>query len=190
MRYNISMKIDKTIEESIKDIKTTFKDGSRLESVISGVIKNRAVVHSDHRGRLFEVYSGQDEKMWVDPVVYCYMFSIRVNQIKGWGLHLLKDDRYTLIKGESLTVLYDAREDSETYGAIQKVILSEQGDRQLLIPKGVWHINVNISESETLLINHPTTVYDHDAPDRYLLPSDTDKIPFDLKEMFPKQYNA
>ena len=184
------MKIDNTLNVALKDIQTTLNNGTRVESKIDGVIKRPTVTHVDNRGRLFEIYNGINDGFWIDPVVYCYMFSIKNNQTKGWGLHLSKNDRYTLINGEMMTVLYDAREDSPTHKSIQKVFLSAQGDSQLLIPAGVWHMNINISESETFLINHPTDVYVHEAPDRYLLPFDTEDIPFDIKEIFPKQYNV
>lgn len=61
---------------------------------------------------------------------------MRVNQVKGWGLHLEKEDRYTILKGENMTVMYDARLDSPTHGAVQRVYLSEQGVRQVTIPTG------------------------------------------------------
>jgi hypothetical protein len=51
-------------------------------------------------------------------------------------------------------------------------------------------MNINTSELETFLINHPTDVYHHDTPDRWLLPLDSDLIPVDVKEYFPKQYGA
>jgi dTDP-4-dehydrorhamnose 3,5-epimerase-like enzyme len=70
---------------------------------------------------------------------------------------------------------------------IQKVTLSEQGTRQLVIPTGVWHMNINVSESESFLINHPTEIYHHEAPDRYLMPIDSKDIPFDTASLFPTQ---
>jgi dTDP-4-dehydrorhamnose 3,5-epimerase len=93
-----------------------------------------------------------------------------------------------LISGECITILYDPRLDSPTYGMIQKVTLTPQGIRQLVIPTGVWHMNVNISTDETFLINHPTEVYHHEAPDRYLLNWNTKDIPFDVSSVFPKNY--
>jgi len=180
------MKFDKTVENAIKDVQTTIKDGTRVEKSIDGVITNKPITHPDHRGRLFEIWNGTND-FWKDPVVYCYMFSIKQNTTKGWGIHLEKKDRYTLIKGEIVTVLYDPRLDSSTYGMIQKVTLSEQGIRQLIIPTGVWHMNVNVSESESFLINHPTEIYHHEAPDRYLMPLDSKDIPFDTASLFPTQ---
>ena len=107
--------------------------------------------------------------------------------MKGWGLHRHKDDRYTLIKGTVVTMLYDARIASPTHGLVQQVVMSEQGIQQLLIPAGVWHLTVNLGESEAFLINHPTQAYVHDAPDRVLLPWNTAEIPIDIGRLFPIQ---
>ena len=60
--------------------------------------------------------------------------------------------------------------------------------RQILIPRGVWHITLNLSTTETFLINHPTRVYRHEAPDRLLLPWDSPAIPVDLAALFPTQW--
>ena len=180
------MELDATFNNSQKDLQTTFRDGTRVEKFIDGVLINKQVTHVDHRGRLFEIWNGTQD-FWKDPVVYCYMFSVKINTTKGWGLHEEKDDRYTLIKGEICTVLFDPRKQSSTFGQTQKVYLSEQGFRQLLIPKGVWHMNINISEGESFLINHPTKIYNHEAPDRRLLPINSDLIPFNVSEIFPTQ---
>ena len=180
------MEFDDSVKHSVKDIQTTMADGTRVEARIDGVLVNKVTNHIDNRGRLFEVWNSTQE-FWQDPVVYCYMFSVRANTVKGWGIHLNKIDRYTLICGEIMTVLYDPRMQSPTFGNIQKVTLSEQGVRQLVIPKGVWHINVNVAERESFLINHPTEIYDHESPDRYLLPFDSSEIPFDVRSLFPIQ---
>jgi dTDP-4-dehydrorhamnose 3,5-epimerase len=68
------------------------------------------------------------------------------------------------------------------------ITMTPQGIRQLVIPTGVWHMNVNISKDETFLINHPTEVYHHEAPDRYLLDWNTKDIPFNVSSVFPKNY--
>jgi dTDP-4-dehydrorhamnose 3,5-epimerase len=182
----VSAGFDHSVTNALKDVATVTPSGERIESKIEGVLVGTPVTHADHRGRLFEVWNGTDE-FWSEPVVYCYMFSIKKNFTKGWGLHLDKTDRYTLIKGEIATVLYDPRKSSSTFGKIQKVFLSEQGPRQLVIPAGVWHMNVNIAESESFLINHPTQIYHHESPDRYLSPLDNKDIPFDVRELFPTQ---
>ena len=183
------MRLDDSAAHAARDVQTTSGDGSPIVRAIDGVVARSPIVHTDHRGRVFELYQGLpgDDDFWAKPVVYSYVFSVRPHQVKGWGLHEHKDDRYSLISGELLTILYDARLDSPTHGHIQKVVLGEQGARQLLIPTGVWHMNVNLSSTETLLVNHPTEPYRHEAPDRLLLPWDTPEIPFTLDSVFPIQ---
>ena len=178
------LRLDESLEAALQDLQTVTESGESVAPRIDGLKTFAPTNHVDHRGRLFEVYPGQND-FWTEPIVYCYSWSIRAMTGKGWGLHLKKDDRYTLIHGEALTVLYDARLDSPTHGLVQKVPLSGQGIRQLLIPKGVWHLTLNVSTEETFLINHPTQVYDHAAPDRLLLSWDSSAIPFDLASLFP-----
>lgn len=180
--------LDETVVKAMKDSATVTADGATLAKSLAGVITRSPVNHVDHRGRVFEIFSG-DAEFWSDPVVYCYGFTVRANQTKGWGLHEEKDDRYTLISGELFTILYDARLDSPTHGQSQKVVLTAQHTRQLLIPKGVWHMNIALSEQEVQLINHPTKVYEHGKPDRHLLPYDTDLIPVNVRDYFPKQFH-
>lgn len=182
-----SFEFDDSIKQAQADTATVTSEGKSLAKAIHGVSINSPVNHVDHRGRVFEIYPGQDDH-WTDPIVYCYAFTIRSGQTKGWGLHLEKDDRYTLISGELMTILYDARADSPTHGLSQKVLLSGQSARQLRIPAGVWHMNIALGDQEAFLINHPTKVYTHDKPDRLLLPWNTEKIPVDVSAHFPNQF--
>lgn len=181
------IRLDATAEQALRDQQTVTTEGVPVAKVIDGVRTVAPVNHVDHRGRVFEIFPGAND-FWVDPVVYCYAFTVRAHQVKGWGLHREKDDRYTLIAGELLTILFDARLDSPTHGLVQKVALTPQGVRQLLIPTGVWHMNVNLGEDEVHLVNHPTQVYDHANPDRLLLPWDAPEIPVELREVLPVQY--
>lgn len=178
---------DPSVSAARRDEATVTPAGKLLAPSIEGVRTSAPVNHVDHRGRVFEIYAG-DGGIWEKPVVYCYAFTVRPHLTKGWGLHEYKDDRYTLISGELLTILYDARVDSPTHGMVQKVMLTPEGIRQLLIPTGVWHMNICVSPIEAFLINHPTEVYRHDAPDRLLLPLDAPEIPVDISEYFPTQF--
>ena len=182
-------RLDSTADGARRDAATVTPDGRPLHAALEGVVTVAPVNHVDHRGRVFEVFAGESD-FWVKPVVYCYAFTVRAGQTKGWGLHEHKDDRYTLITGEVLTILYDARVESSTQGMTQKVVLTGQGVRQLLIPAGVWHCNVNLAETESHMINHPTETYVHGQPDRLLLPWDTEAIPVDLQSFFPNQFKA
>ena len=179
---------DPSVIAARKDSATVTPHGQSLAPCIEGVHTSAPVNHVDHRGRVFEIGGGA-KSQWDQPVVYCYAFSVRPGQTKGWGLHEHKDDRYTLITGEVMTCLYDARGDSPTKGLVQKVILTPEGIRQLLIPSGVWHLTICLSTTEAFLINHPTQVYIHEAPDRLLLPWNTPDIPVDVRAYFHTQFS-
>jgi len=183
------IKLDDSALAANKDQATVTAQGANLARSIAGTSVQAPVNHVDHRGRVFEVYAGPSDH-WKEPLTYCYTFTVRASTTKGWGLHEHKDDRYTLITGEVLVILYDARVDSPTHGLVQRVHLTPQGIRQILIPRGVWHLNLNLGESEAFLINHPTAVYEHGKPDRLLLPWNTDQIPVDVASYFPTQRSA
>jgi dTDP-4-dehydrorhamnose 3,5-epimerase len=169
----------------IQDVATVTPDGqSRLRS-IADVVVLRPVHHHDHRGTLFEIVNG-DPLIWTDPVVWCYQTSVRPRQIKGWARHELKTDRYCLLSGDLLVLLHDDRTGSPTRGVTQRVILSPEGDRQVLIPVGVWHMIINLGNEDAQLINFPTEPYHHDKPDRILLPWDTDELPVKVRDYLPK----
>ena len=168
------------------DRATVTESGRSLAPAIDGVRLREAVVHVDHRGRLYEVFNPADE-YWDAPVVQSYVFTIRPGLIKGWGVHDHKFDRYCIISGEMLVVLWDGRADSPTRCLVQEVVLSPEGTRMLTTPPGVWHANINVGTSECVVMNHPTAPYDYDNPDRRLLPWDTREIPVDLRAYFPIQ---
>lgn len=171
------------------DRATVTKDGALLAPAIEGLKTKRAVVHVDHRGRLFEVFNPADD-YWSGPVVHSYVFTVRPGTIKGWGVHDHKYDRYCIITGEMLVVLWDGRVDSPTHGLVQEVVLAPEGVRMITTPPGVWHANINLGSTECVVMNHPTEPYDYDHPDRRLLPWDTDEIPVDLAAYFPIQVSG
>jgi dTDP-4-dehydrorhamnose 3,5-epimerase len=168
-----------------RDRQTVTAAGDSTLPTIDGVVTHRPVVHLDHRGSLFEVYNG-DPALWSSPVVYAYQCSVLPGQIKGWSRHEIKTDRYCLAVGEIMLLLHDSRPDSPTHARTQLVMLSPQGVRQVVIPAGVWHLLANAGSQEAHLVNFPTERYHHDAPDRILLPWDTDELPVDVREYLPK----
>ena len=171
--------------EGDRDVATVTRDGVSLAPRIDGVKVRSTPNHLDHRGSVFEIFEG-DMSFWETPVVYAYQFSVRPHLMKGWGLHERKIDRYTIISGEVLLFLWDDRADSATRGVVQKIVLSDRGVRQVIIPTGVWHLSVNFGTEEARLINFPTEVYHHDAPDRRLLEWDSPEAPIRVADLLPR----
>ena len=168
-----------------RDTATVTPDGLPLATTIDGVKTRSTPNHVDHRGSVFEIFEGEND-YWNSPVVYAYQFSVRPHGMKGWGLHEQKHDRYTIISGEVLLFLWDDRAGSPTRGVVQKVVMSDRGTRQVTIPIGVWHLSVNLGAEEARLMNFPTEVYHHDAPDRLLLAWDDPAVPIDVRAHLPR----
>jgi dTDP-4-dehydrorhamnose 3,5-epimerase len=168
-----------------RDVASVTKEGLSLLPTIEGVKTRATTNHVDHRGSVFEIFEG-DMAFWETPIVYAYQFSVRPHQMKGWGLHESKTDRYTIISGEVLLFLWDDRADSPTRGVVQKIVLSDRAVRQVIIPVGVWHLSLNLGPDDARLINFPTEVYHHDAPDRLLLAWDSPEVPIDLAALLPR----
>jgi dTDP-4-dehydrorhamnose 3,5-epimerase len=156
---------------------TVSADGESLAQLPEGVTFRDVPTHADARGTVCEIF---DERWdWhPDPLVFVYMFTLRPGQTKGWGMHKLHEDRYFILAGELEVVMYDEREDSPTRGLVASVILTEYRRRLMNVPAGVWHANRNLGSKEVIVVNCPTTPYDHAAPDKYRLPLDTDRVPY------------
>jgi dTDP-4-dehydrorhamnose 3,5-epimerase len=162
---------------SLKDTSTVASSGERLAPLPSGVTFRDIPTHTDDRGTVVELFDprwGWHEA----PLVFAYCFTIRPGMIKGWGLHKEHEDRYFTLFGELEIVMYDDRPFSATRGLVSSVVLSEHRRRLMNIPPGIWHANHNIGSRDVVVINFPTTPYDHANPDKYRLPLDTDLIPY------------
>jgi dTDP-4-dehydrorhamnose 3,5-epimerase len=110
--------------------------------------------------------------------------------LKGWFAHEKKLDRYHLVTGELLVILYDDREGSPTRGVVQKLVLSEKSARQVLIPPMIWHLSLNVGQQDAILVNLPSTHYDHENPDRFHMSIDSGDIPVDVRSFFPVTYSG
>jgi dTDP-4-dehydrorhamnose 3,5-epimerase len=160
------------------DEATVTAEGERLGSLIDGVRVRPAVVHSDERGTLTEIYSEAWDFTPADPLVYIYKTTIRAGQKKGWVVHYEQDDRLFFDNGAVKVALFDARKGSPTHGLVNELFFGSATRGLLRIPAGVVHGLVNIGESELWFVNCPTRPYRHADPDKSRLPPDTDAIPY------------
>ena len=162
-----------------RDTQTVTASGERLALLPHGALIRDLVTHSDDRGTVCELF---DDRWPIhsESAGFSYMFTIRPGAAKGWGLHREHEDRYALIGGELEVVLYDARPDSATSGQESRLVLSSYRRQTLIIPRGVWHAERNLGQTDVLIVNFPTIRYDHANPDKYRLPLDTDELPVKL----------
>lgn len=160
-----------------RDQQTVSSDGQSVASRIAGVTVRMATTLPDERGELCEIYNpawGFSDA----PLVYVYQVAIRPGRVKGWVVHYEQDDRLFISTGVFKIVLYDGRLDSPTHGQINVLHLGERNRGLLLIPRGVYHAMQNIGQTEAIFLNMPTRAYQHEKPDKYRLPLDTDLIPY------------
>lgn len=160
-----------------KDEPTVSPGGESLDPLPVGVTFHDVITQVDERGTVFELF----DLRWgwrPLPVAFAYCCTARPGMIKGWGMHKHHEDRYCILFGELLVVLYDDRPESPTRGLVSQVVLSEYRRRLLNIPAGIWHADKTLGNKDAVFVNFPTEPYDHDNPDKYRLPLDTDRIPY------------
>jgi dTDP-4-dehydrorhamnose 3,5-epimerase len=165
------------VDAGEKQQPTTSPSGERLLELPHGVSIRPLNTHVDDRGWLLELFN----PLWgwhPEPLVHAYITTVRPGVIKGWGRHARTEDRYGVLFGEALTVLYDDRPDSPTRGHVTEVPLSEYHRCLINIPAGIWHAVSNLATRDFVFINFKTTPFDSADPDKFTLPIDTDQIPY------------
>lgn len=169
--------LDETLAAARRDAPTVTSEGKPLRRVTHGVTVRRLPTHADPRGTVMELY----DLRWgfhPDPLVFAYTFTIRPGIVKGWGLHKKHQDRYAILSGEMLLVLYDPRPDSPTCGEVCSITMSGHDRCLVNIPENVWHADFNFGLQDVVLVNFPTSSYDHASPDKWMLPIDSPLIPY------------
>ena len=147
---------------------------------IDGVVLKRAHILGDERGVITELIDPKEE-YWNLGFQYLYKGTARPGKFKGWGVHDHHTDRYIIIDGEMLLVLFDDREGSPTKGELQEFYLSSTGNYQITIPSGVWHLHQNIGARDLIFLNAPSQAYNHLNPDKRRLPVFNDIIPYKIR---------
>jgi dTDP-4-dehydrorhamnose 3,5-epimerase len=160
-----------------RDGQSVTAAGERLEGRIDGVVLRPVTIHIDERGTLTELLRSDAED---DPLVQVYTATIRPGQVKGWAVHLKKQDRLFLASGVAKVALYDGRVGSPTEGIVDVRFVGNENRGLLFIPAGVYHAIRNIGLDDVLFVNMPTTAYDHENPDKYRLPVDNELIPYTI----------
>jgi dTDP-4-dehydrorhamnose 3,5-epimerase len=169
--------MQRTLAAARKQAQTVRPDGASVDEGLEGVIRTHVRTQVDERGWLMELFDPRSE-WWTDPFAYAYATTVRPGYGKGWGLHKQHADRYTLLLGHVEVVLYDVRPESATTGRVARYGLSEFDRGHLLIPAYVWHAMRNVGSTDAVVVNFPTTAFDHANPDKYTLPLNNDVIPF------------
>jgi len=131
--------------------------------MIEGVKKAPLTRRADDRGFVTEILRSDDEHFTKFGQVY--VATCRRGVAKAWHAHRFQTDYFYIVKGTAKIGLYDDREGSPTRGEYMTVIMGEEGeDILLVIPPGVWHGQMALSEM-SYLINIPSEPYNRQNPD-------------------------
>ena len=168
--------LDVTLAAATRDRQMVTPEGQPVGRLTHGVNVRPLTTHADARGSLVELFDPR-WRWHPEPLTFVYTFTIRPGIVKGWNLHREHEDRYALLMGVMELVLFDPRPDSPTCGEVCRIVLSEHNRCLVNVPRDVWHADHNIGATDVVVVNFPTSAYDHANPDKYRLPLDTDLIP-------------
>ncbi|MEI7641354.1 MAG: dTDP-4-dehydrorhamnose 3,5-epimerase family protein [bacterium] len=144
--------------------------------MIEGLKTKQLKVIPDERGRLFEMLRSDDEMFIKFGQVY--MTAVYPGVVKGWHYHKKQYDNFVCVKGMIKLVLFDDRPTSKTKGQVQEIFLGEHNQILVQIPPFVFHGFKCISETEAIIINTSTEVYNAKDPDEFRTEAHSNTIPY------------
>jgi dTDP-4-dehydrorhamnose 3,5-epimerase len=108
-----------------------------------------------------------------------YMTTAYPGVVKAWHYHKKQVDNFVVVKGMMKVVLYDGRTGSSTHKEVNEFFMGEHNPILLQIPAYVYHGFKCVSESEAIVVNCPTEVYNYQEPDEFRVPPRGGEIPYD-----------
>jgi dTDP-4-dehydrorhamnose 3,5-epimerase len=147
------------------------------KKLIDGVRTKQLRVLADERGRLMEMLRSDDEIFLKFGQVY--LTTAYPGVVKAWHYHRNQTDHFVVVRGMMKVVLYDAREGSPTHGQVNEFFMGDWNPLLLQIPAGVYHGFKCISETEAIVVNTPTELYNYAEPDEYRVDPHSPDIPYD-----------
>lgn len=155
-------------------ISHTTADGALRLAPIEGVRYRLLRPVSHHHGHLTEGFR-TDWGLTDAPLVQVNMTVTFPGRIRAWGIHRFTEDRLFAATGALCIVCHDGRRESPTFGCTNEFMLGGLSQGLVVIPPGVFHGWKNIGPDEATIISMPSRLYDHDGPDRWELPWDSEE---------------
>jgi len=148
--------------------------------MIKGIEIKDLIKHVDERGFFSELLR-QDwkELLGEDRIVQFNLSYSYPGIVRAWHRHLRgQDDYFICIEGSIKVCAYDDREDSETQGELDEIILSSERLRVARIPGILWHGYKAIGTKPIKLLYGVNKLYDYKNPDEERRPwNDPNIIP-------------
>ena len=110
-----------------------------------------------------------------------FVSTMHPGHISAWHAHGKTTDRLFAVTGQFRVVLFDARQDSPTYGLLTEYKIGAQRPMLIVIPPKVWHGVQNYGSEISVLLNAVDLAYQYDDPDHWRMPLDSKEIPYTFK---------
>jgi dTDP-4-dehydrorhamnose 3,5-epimerase len=118
----------------------------------------------DERGTVMHMLRADDPHF--EKFGEIYFSTVYPGVIKGWHLHRRMTLNYAVVSGMVKLVLYDARPDSRTRGAVMEVVVGEQNYALVTVPPGVWNGFTGLGPATAIVANCATHPHDPDEIER------------------------
>jgi dTDP-4-dehydrorhamnose 3,5-epimerase len=105
--------------------------------MIDGVIITPLRQIPDERGKVMKMLSSTDAAFRGFGEIY--FSGVYPGAVKGWHLHKKMVLNYAVPFGHIKFVLYDAREQSSTFGSIQEIFLGPDNYQLVTVPPMIWN---------------------------------------------------
>ena len=126
---------------------------------IEGVRIEKLKRFQDDRGWLIELFRN-DELPRDNAPVMAYVSETLPGVARGPHEHVFQSDYFAFIgPGDFKLYLWDVRDESDTYGTKQTMILGDRCPATVVIPPGVIHAYKNISDRPGWVFNAPNALY-------------------------------
>ncbi len=140
-------------------------NSSPVATAIEGVFVQELGWYSDQRGSLSVLLRSDQQALSGSDFGQIYVTTVRPGVVKAWHRHKQQVDRMVGLRGQTLLVLIDGREESPSYGTVVEQILGHRHHILVMIPPGVWHGLKCLGEEESMVLNAPSRPYSLEDPD-------------------------
>lgn len=151
-----------------------------MNVLIEGIVVKDLIKHVDERGFFSELLREDwNELLGEDSIVQFNLSYSYPGIVRAWHRHLRGQvDYFICIEGAIKVCAYDDREDSETYGELDEIVLSSERLRVVRIPGILWHGYKAIGTKPIRLLYGVNRIYNSKDPDEERRPwDDTTIIP-------------
>jgi dTDP-4-dehydrorhamnose 3,5-epimerase len=140
-------------------------------SIIDGVSAVPLTAHVDDRGYLIEILRANDAHFTKFGQVYL-VGNAKAGTIRAFHKHEELWDWFFISHGAAKFVLEDDRPRSLSYGTIQTIVVSERNPTLVVVPPGVFHGWMSLTD-DTQLISTASEIYDRHHPDEVRIGPDS-----------------